>query len=127
MTVVGLKTLAKELGLTGYPKLRKAEFISFVQNNPPPTPAPRTTRSTPAPRPTPVQRTTSPTPAPRPRGRVEPPVEVPSPSNDNAKKIRRMKKQLRKLNKKIKHSKKKHNGLISKRNSIRKKIEELKV
>ena len=31
-----------------------------------------------------------------------------------------------KLNKKIRHSKKKHNNLISKRNSIKKKIKELK-
>ena len=37
-----------------------------------------------------------------------------------------MKKKLGKLNKKIRHSKKKHNNLISKRNSIKKKIEELK-
>ena len=34
-----------------------------------------------------------------------------------------MKKRLGKLNKKIRHSKKKHNNLISKRNSIKKKIE----
>ena len=37
-----------------------------------------------------------------------------------------MKKKLGKLNKKIRHSKKKHNNLISKRNSIKKKIKELK-
>ena len=37
-----------------------------------------------------------------------------------------MKKKLGKLNKKIRHSKKNHNNLISKRNSIKKKIEELK-
>ena len=37
-----------------------------------------------------------------------------------------MKKKLGKLNKKIRHSKKKHNNLISKQNSIKKKIEELK-
>ena len=36
-----------------------------------------------------------------------------------------MKKKLGKLNKKIRHSKKKHNNLISKRNSIKKKIKEL--
>ena len=35
-----------------------------------------------------------------------------------------MKKKLGKLNKKIRHSKKKHNGLISKRNLIKKKIKE---
>ena len=37
-----------------------------------------------------------------------------------------MKKKLSKLNKKIRHPKKKHNNLISKRNSIKKEIEELK-
>ena len=37
-----------------------------------------------------------------------------------------MKKKLGKLNKKIRHSRKKHNNLISKRNLIKKKIEELK-
>ena len=37
-----------------------------------------------------------------------------------------MKKKLGKLNKKIRHSKKKHSNLISKRNSIKKKIEELR-
>ena len=37
-----------------------------------------------------------------------------------------MKKKLGKLNKKIGHSKRKHNNLISKRNSIKKRIEELK-
>ena len=33
MTVVGLKALAKESGLRGYSKLRKAEFIAFLWNN----------------------------------------------------------------------------------------------
>ena len=37
-----------------------------------------------------------------------------------------MNKKLDELNKKIRHSKKKHNNLISKRNSIKKKIKELK-
>ena len=37
-----------------------------------------------------------------------------------------MKKKLDKLNKKIRHSKRKNNGLISKQNSLRKRIEELK-
>ena len=44
----------------------------------------------------------------------------------NQKQINRMKKKLGKLNKKIRHSKRKHNNLISKRNSIKKKIEEQK-
>ena len=37
-----------------------------------------------------------------------------------------MKKKLGKLNRKIRHSKRKHSNLVSKRNSIKKKIEELK-
>ena len=52
--------------------------------------------------------------------------QEPPPPNSNLKQIKRMKKKLGKLNKKIRHSKKKHNNLISKRNSIEKKIEELK-
>ena len=44
----------------------------------------------------------------------------------NQKQIKPMKIKLGKLNKKIRHSKRKHNNLISKRNSIKKKIKELK-
>ena len=33
MKVVNLKALAKERGLRGYSKLRKAELITFLQNN----------------------------------------------------------------------------------------------
>ena len=141
MKVVELKALAKERGLRGYSRLKKAELITFLQNN---LPAPRT-------RPPPQMSTWEPAPCtrlPKParpppsppskqpelrsyqlkpkRGKetfIEPPVEQP-PSNQ--KQIKRMKKKLGKLNKKIRHSKKKHNNLISKRNSIKKKIEELK-
>ena len=42
------------------------------------------------------------------------------------KKLKRMKKKLDELNRKIRHSGKKHDGLINKRNSLRKAIEELK-
>ena len=42
MKVVNLKALAKEQGLRGYSKLKKAELITFLQNNLQPTPAPRT-------------------------------------------------------------------------------------
>ena len=38
-----------------------------------------------------------------------------------------MKKKLGKLNRKIRHSKKKHNGLIYKRNSLKKAIENFKI
>ena len=44
MKVVDLKALAKERGLPGYSKLKKAELITFLQNNlqphTKPTPAP---------------------------------------------------------------------------------------
>ena len=44
MRVAELKALAKEHGLRGYSKLKKAELIAFIQDNlrPPCTPAPRT-------------------------------------------------------------------------------------
>ena len=47
-------------------------------------------------------------------------------SPPNPKQIKCMKKKLDKLNKKIIHSKREHNNLISKRNLIKNKIEELK-
>ena len=48
-----------------------------------------------------------------------------TPPPPNAKQIERMKKKLGKLNKEIRHSSRKHSNLVPKRNSIRKKIEEL--
>ena len=42
------------------------------------------------------------------------------------KKLKQMKKKLDELNRKVRHSKKRHNGLIHKRNSLRKVIEDLK-
>ena len=53
-------------------------------------------------------------------------MEQEPPLTSNQKQINRMKKKLGKLNKNVRHSKKKHNNLIPKRNSIKKKIEELK-
>ena len=49
MKVIELKALAKECGLRGYSKLKKAELITFLHNHLQPTPAPRT-RPTSAPR-----------------------------------------------------------------------------
>ena len=50
MKVVDLKELAKERGLQGYSKLKKAELITFLQNNlRPRTRSPRPTRSPPPP------------------------------------------------------------------------------
>ena len=104
---------------------------------PRPMPAPRP-RPTPAPRlkPTPSVRPRQPdSQNPRPyqlkseRGKetfIEPPVEQKELPPSNLKQIKRMKKKLGKLNKKIRHSKKDHNNLISKQNSIKKRIEELK-
>ena len=42
MKVIDLKALSKECGLRGYSKLKKAELITFLQNNLQPTPAPCT-------------------------------------------------------------------------------------
>ena len=125
MKVVDLTALAKEGGLRGYFKFRKAELITFLQNNLRPTPPQRTI---PAPRPSP-----RPTPTLKPyhlrpkKGKetfIED-IEMPPPPS-NRKQIKRMKKKLSKLSKKIRHSKRKRNNLISMLNSIKKKIEELK-
>ena len=53
---------------------------------------------------------------------VEPPIEQPSP---DPKKLKQMTKKLDELNRKIRHSRK-HDGMIHKRNSLRKAIEGLK-
>ena len=49
------------------------------------------------------------------------------PASGDPKKLKRMKKNLDELNRKIRHSKKRHNGLIHKRNSLRKAVEGLKL
>ena len=59
-TVVQLKSMAKERGLKGYSRLRKADLINFI-NDTRPIPAPRTMRPIPAPR------TLAPKPIPAPR------------------------------------------------------------
>ena len=157
MKVVDLKALAKECGLRGYSKLRKAELNTLLQNDLQPTPVlctrpPRPTRP-PSPPPPLVRfrpdrprqaellrqleernpQTVRPTTfkpyqlKPK-RGKetfIEPPMKQEPPPTSNQKQIKRMKK-LGKLNKKIRHSKKKHNNMVSKQNSIKKKIEELK-
>ena len=127
MKVVDLKVLTKERGLRGYSKLKKAELITFLQNNLQPTPAPlsRPPRPTKLPpplkpiddRPRPTPPSVRPPPNLRPyqlkpkRGKetfIEPPMEQEPPPTSNQKQIKCMKKKLGKLNKKIRHSKKKH-------------------
>ena len=122
-----------------------SKLITLLRNNLQPTPAPQ---STPRPHP---RHSTRPPPLPSPtlqhpqsgrpkpastttfepyqlkpkRGKIKPHVEV-SPPPSKPKQIKCMKKKLGNLNKKIRHSKKNHNNLVSKQNSIKKKIEELK-
>ena len=58
---------------------------------------------------------------------LEPPIaEPPTERHTDPKKLKCMKKKLDKLNRKIKHSRKKHDGIIHKRNALRKAIDELK-
>ena len=57
---------------------------------------------------------------------IEPPMEQKELPTPDPKKLKRMKKKLDELNRKIRHSRKKHDGLIHKRNSLRKAMEGLK-
>ena len=156
-----LKAIARECGLRGYSRLRKAELIALLQNDLHPTPAPRPipaprtrpTRPPPQlplvrfrpdrprqpellrkleernPQPPPLTPTLKPCQLKTRRGKetfIEPPAEQKGLPPNNPKKLKRMKKMLDELNRKIRHSRKKHNGLIHKRNSLRKAIEGLK-
>ena len=130
MRVAELKSLARERGLRGYSRLRKSGLIDLIRNNPPP-PVPQPTSSEYAKFKSYQLRSK--------RGKrsepfLEPPVEQtppgpatakPSTSGD-PKKLKRMKKKLDELNRKIRHSRKKHDGMIHKRNSLRKALETLK-
>ena len=61
------------------------------------------------------------------RDGIEPPIEKQRINEKvDPKKLKRMKKSLDELNRKIRHSRKKHNGMIHKRNSLRKVIDVLK-
>ena len=120
--------------------MKKAELSTFLQNNlqpkrtrPPPQmstwepdPCTRPPRPTRPPPPPPRQPELKPYKLKPKRGKetfIEPPVEQPP---SNTKQIKCMKKKLGRLNKKIRHSERRHNNVISKPNSIKKKIGELK-
>ena len=61
------------------------------------------------------------------RDGIEPPIEKQRINEMvDPKKLKRMKKKLDELNRKISHSRKKHDGMIHKRNALRKAIEEIK-
>ena len=49
MRVTELKALARDRGLRNYSRMRKAELVALLQNNPPPAPTPRTRPPLPAP------------------------------------------------------------------------------
>ena len=57
---------------------------------------------------------------------IEPPIEEQSNTSIDPKKLKQMKKKLDELNRKIRHSRKKHDGMIHKKNALRKVIEGLK-
>ena len=78
MRVTELKALARDRGLRNYSRMRKAELIALLQNNPPPAPTPRTRPPSPAP----IPRIRPPPPAPQmspsetsPRGSTWEPID----------------------------------------------------
>ena len=125
MRVPELKALARERGLRGYSRLRKAEIIELIRNN--------QQRASWAPEAPALNRPTRPPkpkrPPPPPPIGVAPfaPKKVGEELKTDLKKLKRMKRKLADLNRKIRHSKKKRDGLIHKRNSLRKGIEDIKV
>ena len=42
MRVTELEALARDHGLRNYSRMRRAELVALLQNNPPPAPTPRT-------------------------------------------------------------------------------------
>ena len=146
MRVAELKSLARERGLRRYSRLRKSGLIDVIWNNPPP-PVPQPTsskhakfksyqfrskkdkRSEPFLEPLVEQTSSGPATADRRAGlrqRGEPRSRAKPSTSRDLKKLKRMKKKLDELNRKIKHSRKKRDGMIHKRNSLRKAIETLK-
>ena len=124
MRVAELKSLARERGLRGYSRLRKSGLIDLIRNNLLPS-VPQLTSS--------KYTKFKPYQLRSKNGKrlepfLEPPVEQtpPGPASGDPKQLKRMKKKLDELNRKIRHSRKKHDGMIHKRNSLRKVIETLK-
>ena len=103
MRIPELKALAKERGLKGYSKLRKAKLIALLT---PPAPATRTRPPKP----------TRPPPPP-------PTLPPPTPKPDSARQIKRRRNKINKLNKQIKSSERELERLRSERDSIMDKIE----
>ena len=128
-----LKALARDRGLRGYSRLRKAEIIELIRNDQPPLQNWEPNRLLRPPRT--AERVAGTSRAPKPtRPPPPPPIgvtpfkakKVGKELKTDLKKLKHMKKKLADLNIKIRHSKKKRDGLIRKRNSLRKAIEDLK-
>ena len=144
-----LRGLAKSLGLRAPTTFNKEGLINCIMdylnsrkdNRPIPALHNRAQGPIPPPRPIPLSHPILPPPPEfrpyqlRPkRGKevfMEPPLALPivpiackAVQSIDPKKLKRMKKKLDELNMKIRHSKRKHNGIIHKRNSLKKVIEE---
>ena len=132
-----LRSIAKRLELRGYSKLRKSQLIDFIvtgldsrRSPPPPPPRKRPPKPTRAPPPPPARPPPPPLQTFKPyqlkakRDVIEPPIEEQS---IDPKKLKQMKRKLDELNRKIRHSRKKHDGMIHKRNALRKAIADIKV
>ena len=140
-----LRSIAKRLELQGYLKLRKSQLIDFVvaemdSRQSPPSPPPRKrptkpTRPPPPPPPPPPPRKFKPYQLKAKRDIIGPPIEERSDTSIDPKKLKRMKKRLDlkrmkkwldELNRKIRHSRKKSDGMVHKRNALRKAIADIK-